>query len=155
MKRHNMYLLAGMLTLALVCGCDDDDDDESVPATSGAAVSSPVVSSSSSDGGSTSATPTETTPTQTTKTEYGAYDGRHNGDRPTWRWTRTMRAFPATFTLNIPGCYSNIAVKNNGTRFVSSQGVIVKQSDVAGRGVAVVAPSSCRSTQKASITYKN
>ncbi len=38
-----------------------------------------------------------------------------------------------------------MVVTNNGTRW-EGRGYIVKQSDVTGRGLAVVAPASCKST---------
>ncbi len=78
-------------------------------------------------------------------TEEGRYAGRHNGDRPTWYFSRPMRDYPQQFTVVVDGCVTVEVPSNNGTRYVSSDGTIVKQSDVSGRGMAVVTSSSCHS----------
>jgi hypothetical protein len=62
-----------------------------------------------------------------------------------------MKDLPAQFTLDIPGCYNNIQVANNGVRYETS-GIVIKQSD-GHPGISVLAPSSCKSTQPAVITY--
>jgi len=90
-------------------------------------------------------------------TENGLYWGRHNGDRATWYFTKSMTAYPDIIYLTVDGCVSGVKVKTTevdhegNPRFVID-GYIVKQSDVSGRGMAVVAPSSCLS-EKASIAY--
>ncbi len=76
-------------------------------------------------------------------TEEGRYAGRHNGDRPTWYFNRPMRNYPQQFILVVDGCVK-IRVVNNGIRFVSDS-TIIKQSDVSGRGMAVITSSSCHS----------
>ena len=78
-------------------------------------------------------------------TEEGRYAGRHNGDRATWYFSKPMRDYPQQFTVVVDGCVTVEVPSNNGTRYVSGDGTIVKQSDVRGRGLAVVVPSSCHS----------
>jgi len=97
-------------------------------------------------------TPTATTtPTSTgTTTETLSYNGRYNGDRPTWYGKKKLSAYPATITIDIPGCITK-TISNNGSRYESG-GLIVKQSDVSGRGMAIVMASSCKSTS-ASVRY--
>ncbi len=76
--------------------------------------------------------------------EHARYHGRHNGDRPTWYFSKDMRDYPKQFTIVVEGCSETLVTYNNGTRFVKE--VIVKQSDVSSRGMAIVAPASCKST---------
>ena len=57
-----------------------------------------------------------------------------------------MSSYPNAFTVVVVDCLTLEVTANNGTRF-EKNGVVVKQSDVAGRGMAVVAPSSCMSTK--------
>lgn len=83
-------------------------------------------------------------------TDKGSYHGRTNGNRPTWYFPKNMSQYPSTFTVSIAGC-SSFRVANNGKRYVTG-GYIVKQSHVSGRGVALLAPSSCGS-RVATITY--
>ena len=78
--------------------------------------------------------------------EIAKYHGRTNGNRPTWYFSKKMAQYPQTFTIVINGCPGLTVTSNNGVRF-EKNGIIVKQSDVAGRGMAVVVPSSCQSTQ--------
>ncbi len=78
-------------------------------------------------------------------TEEGLYHGRTNGDRPTWYFSKQMKDYPQQFTVVVDGCVKVEVTSNNGTRFVNSDGTIVKQSDVRGRGLALVVPSSCHS----------
>ena len=86
-----------------------------------------------------------------TKTDRGRYHGRHNGNRPTWYFPRNMSSYPSKFKVSIPGCSSFEVRNNNGRRYVNG-GYIVKQSDVPGRGLALVAPAGC-SSRSASITF--
>ncbi len=83
-------------------------------------------------------------------TENGKYHGRHNGDRPTWYFDKNLKDYPSEFHLNIEGCCSYF-VLHNGVRW-ETDGYIVKQSDVPGRGMAIVAPAFCKS-KIATITY--
>jgi len=77
-------------------------------------------------------------------TEDGRYVGRHNGNRPTWYFSKNMRDYPQQFTVVVDGCVTVEVTSNNGTRFVSGT-TIVKQSDVPGRGMAVIASAGCYS----------
>lgn len=76
--------------------------------------------------------------------EDGIYWGRHNGNRPTWYFSRRMEDYPDTFTIVVDGCATVEVTGNNGHRFVEGS-TIVKQSDVSGRGLAVVASAGCYS----------
>lgn len=96
-------------------------------------------------------TPAATTPTSTgTTTEQCKYAGRFNGDRMTAYCSKKMSQYPATITIIIPNCITK-TISNNGTRYESG-GLIVKQSDVSGRGMAIVMASSCKSAS-ASVRY--
>jgi hypothetical protein len=75
---------------------------------------------------------------------YADYFGLTNGGRPTFYWYIDMAAFPATFTLEIPGCLS-ATVENNGVRW-EGYGWILKQSHVIGRGMALIG-SGCYATE--------
>lgn len=92
--------------------------------------------------------PTVDPPTATK--ESGRYHGRFNGDRPTWYFSKNFSTYPKKFTLDVPGCYSG-SIEHNGVRYEKG-GVILKQSDVSGRGMALVLPSSCKGT-KATIEF--
>jgi len=76
--------------------------------------------------------------------EKGVYHGRFNGNRPTWYLGKTMGRYPQQFTVVIDGCGSIQVTSNNGHRF-SSGSIVVKQSDVPGRGMAVVGSPACGS----------
>jgi hypothetical protein len=80
------------------------------------------------------------------------YNGRTNGNRPTWYFNANMSAYPKAFSLDVPGCKEGIAVTNNGTRWEGS-GYLVKASDVSGRGMAVLAPATCNPDETISIRY--
>lgn len=96
-------------------------------------------------------TPAATTPVSTgTTTEQCKYAGRFNGDRMTAYCSKKMSQYPATITIIIPGCITK-TISNNGRRYESG-GLIVKQSEVYGRGMAIVMASSCKSTS-ASVRY--
>jgi len=76
--------------------------------------------------------------------ENGSYLGRYNGDRPTWYLSKVMSAYPTTLSFTVKGCIADKQITNNGTRWEAG-GYIVKQSDVPLRGMAIVAPASCKS----------
>lgn len=84
-------------------------------------------------------------------TESLRYVGRTNGDRPTWYGNKKMNQYPKVFVVTIEGCTQFSVNDNNGKREVNN-GVIVKQSDVSGRGLALVGLRSCKATE-ASISY--
>ncbi len=77
-------------------------------------------------------------------TEEGRYHGRHNGDRPMWYFSKPMRDYPQQFTVVVDDCVTVKVTSNNGTRFESGH-TIVKQSDVSGRGMAVITSAACHS----------
>ena len=100
--------------------------------------------------------PAKTTPTAVVKpagdiTENGVYWGRHNGDRATWYFAKNMTDYPDVISLTVVGCVSNVQVKttevddDGNPRFVVG-GYVIKQSDVPGRAMAVVAPQDCDAT---------
>jgi hypothetical protein len=90
-------------------------------------------------------------PVAANKTESGRYHGRHNGDRPTWYFSKNFNQYPSPITVNIPGCLANKSITHNGVRYESG-GLILKQSEVSGRGMAMVMSSSCKS-ETATIAY--
>ncbi|MCL7488540.1 MAG: hypothetical protein M8357_10255 [Desulfobulbaceae bacterium] len=67
--------------------------------------------------------------------EDGLWYGTHNGDRPTFYFKHYMKDYPRTFTAVLVNC-EKVTVINDGHRFESSK-LILKQSDVAGRGMAL------------------
>ncbi len=77
-------------------------------------------------------------------TEYGVYWGRFNGNRPTWYYSKTMAEYPQQFTVVIEGCATVEVTSNDGIRFESGD-TIIKQSDVPGRGMAVIGSAACYS----------
>ncbi len=120
-----MKILAILAMLSLstfLVGCDDDDSTSS----SGGTGTVSVVS------------------VEKTTQESGNYHGRHNGDRATWYFQKTMAGYPSQFKAVVSGC-GEFTVNNNGHRYEYA-GYIVKNSDVSGRGMALVAPSSCKSS---------
>lgn len=148
MKKAFKLSVILMMVLSL-SSCDwpwEDDDEETPPASNG----------SESQAVATASTPApQAAPAAvaaTGGTETGVYWGRHNGNRPTWYFQKKMRDYPSSFRLDIPGCATGLQVSNNGHRW-SSGGYIAKQSDVSGRGLAVVAPAACGS-RNAKITLQ-
>jgi hypothetical protein len=91
------------------------------------------------------------TATDDIQTESGTYHGRHNGDRPTWYFAKDFAQYPTPLMVDIPGCVENKLIEHDGVRY-DTDGLILKQSDVAGRHMAIVAPSSCQS-ETATIAY--
>ena len=84
-------------------------------------------------------------------TEALRYHGRHNGDRATWYAKKELKNYPQTFVIEIPGCMTFSVNEHDGKR-IEHGGYIIKQSDVPGRGLAVVAPQSCQS-RDATLSY--
>ncbi len=72
------------------------------------------------------------------------YHGLTNGGRPTFYFDRNMGTYPARFTVTVVGCATVEVPNNNGHRHEGG-GLVIKQSEVAGRGMAVVATAACRS----------
>ena len=78
--------------------------------------------------------------------EQGNYHGRTNGNRPTWYFSKNMNEYPKEFFFTVQGC-GGLNIVNNGIRYDPHNGWLVKQSDVAGRGMSALAESSCKSTE--------
>jgi len=72
--------------------------------------------------------------------ENGYYHGVHNGNRPTFYLKHLMKDYPRTFTAVLERC-ETVTVINDGYRFESSK-LILKQSDVGGRGMALTTQAS-------------
>lgn len=101
--------------------------------------------------------PTEPTPDPDKEIviESGIYWGRHNGDRPTWYFKGDMKDYPVGTIFKVEGGPTFVLKSNNGTRYETTVGdykIIVKQSDVTGRGLALVVSKNCMAT-KATLTY--
>ena len=78
--------------------------------------------------------------------------GFFNGGRPTYYFQHFMDDYPATFTLTKVGC-ETVTVVNNGHRFETSN-LILKQSDVPGRGMALTTQAGqCATQTKAYVRY--
>jgi len=133
-----MKIIILLLALTLTCGCTEVEKnlDELCKAYKCETCIDP--------------TPTPN-PTPIPYKENGDYHGRYNGDRPTWYFDHNMSWYPSSFSIIVEGCGTVSVINNNGTRFESGS-YIVKQSDVAGRGMALVFPASCKST-KSSLEY--
>lgn len=146
----------GIFLLALMVGCSNGDKEPS--SVSGAedskAISFPSIPSFPSVFSPVATKPTPTTSTTTTTTKVRSetckYNGRYNGDRATFYCNKNMNQYPSKLTVVIPGCVTK-TISNNGKRYESG-GLIVKQSEVSGRGMAIVIEKSCKSTS-AGIRY--
>ncbi len=88
-------------------------------------------------------------PPLTGNIEHGDWFGRHNNDRGTWYFNKLMNQYPSQFYLTVPGCLDKRLVENNGHRWElgGQQGYVIKQSEVSGRGMALIVPRTCRSTE--------
>jgi len=75
--------------------------------------------------------------------EQMTHSGFTNGDRSTWYGAKKMSEYPSPLRVQIDGCV-DISISHNGHRYESG-GLLVKQSDVYGRGIAVLVERSCRS----------
>lgn len=77
--------------------------------------------------------------------EVADYFGLTNGGRPTFYFSQVMSAYPAQFQVVVVGCAS-VTVINNNSRFEGG-GLVIKQSEVSGRGMGVIALASCQSSR--------
>lgn len=77
--------------------------------------------------------------------EVASYFGVTNGGRPTFYFSQLMSAYPSSFTIDVEGC-ARVLVSNDGVRFEGG-GLVVKQSEVPGRGMGVIALPSCTSSR--------
>lgn len=75
------------------------------------------------------------------------YFGTTNGGRATWYCNRSMNSFPKEFYLTIVNCgkpnheIHKKLITNNGTRYEDST-VILKESEVGGRGMGIILPAN-------------
>jgi hypothetical protein len=84
--------------------------------------------------------------------EDGIWWGLHNGGRPTFYFRHLMKDYPETFIVVEKDC-ETATVINNGHRFETSN-LIVKQSDVGGRGMALTNQAGkCTWSREAHILY--
>jgi hypothetical protein len=85
--------------------------------------------------------------------EEGLWWGLHNGGRPTFYFSKNMRDYPSTFIVKMTGCETVVVTDNDGHRFETNL-LIIKQSDVSGRGMAVTTTGGvCESSRECSVTY--
>lgn len=140
-----------VILLLLLMSCSSDPEQSSVSGSDSEKISfpqfpnfptlpQPPTTKPTTEGSTT----TPTTTPSASKTEQCKYAGRFNGDRMTAYCSKKMSQYPAKITIDVPGCV-NKTIPNNGTRYQDSY-LIVKQSEVSGRGMAIVVNSSCKST---------
>ncbi len=128
MKR--ILWLSSLLVLLLISGgCENDSGNQWDDLVESAAGAGTVAA-------------TQSVSVSQTTTEKGKYWGRHNGNRPHWYYSKKMSDYPSQITVTIEGCTSGMVVNHNGNRWESG-GYLVKQSDVSGRGMVILGPSSC------------
>lgn len=146
--RNLLKLFLLFFVVVALSGCDWwwEDDDDDVEAASGAAASATVPVQEVATQTQEAPAPAEETssPTIASQSESMWYRGRTNPDRPTWYAPRNMSAYGKSFTVEIHGCRTLEITNSNGSRWESG-GYLCKQSDVSGRGMACLAPSSCGS----------
>lgn len=80
-------------------------------------------------------------------TELMAWFGRYNGDRGTWYGSKNMNQYPPVLCIQVNACLPTTCFPNNGRRWEKGgqAGYVVKQSEVGGRGIALIVPRTCRS----------
>ena len=157
MKFFRTLVLLSATLLLFSCGSDDDDDSGggaqggSGEVTTAQATQHPNAKNAPAAETTTQADTGSKFTADTSRTDNLWYRGRTNGGRPTFYAPKNMGAYPKSFTVNIANCGTIQVTNNNGRRF--EQGLyLVKQSDVPGRGMAVLAPSKC-STRAANVKY--
>ena len=80
--------------------------------------------------------------------EVGRYHRRANGDRPIWYFKKNMEKYPKSFRVVIPGFIDEVVVNQDGKRYNGkSGGLLIKQSDVSGRGMAIICSSAYKGRQ--------
>lgn len=137
-------VLVLMLTLG---GCSEWEElVDSISGSGDDEVATPAGPADSTGIESPAGTETPSDTEATSGQETGNYHGRFNGDRPHWYYSRNMKDYPSEFYLTISGCTSRLKVSHNGSRWESG-GYLAKQSDVSGRGMVVLGPSSCGSRE--------
>lgn len=149
MKKAVRLLLILFLALSLN-GCDtwddwfgddDDDDDEVTVAVESTAAkttsSATTASTASSDDSTTAVAATTAVATAgTSGSETATWFGTTNNGLPTWYFSKPMGAYPSVFTIQLPAC-GTATVNNNGHRW-TGLGCILKQSEVASRGMGLI-----------------
>ena len=162
MNYFKTLLLLSVTLMLISCGSDDDDSGGGAQGGSGevSAAQTTANAPATQHPNAKNAPAAETTTQADTGSKFTAntsrtdnlwYRGRTNGGRPTFYAPKNMGAYPKSFTVNIVNCGTIQVTNNNGRRF--EQGLyLVKQSDVPGRGMAVLAPSKC-STRAANVKY--
>ena len=76
-----------------------------------------------------------------TQTERGKLrPDRPNANRPQWYFSKLMKFYGDEFKISF--CGKQFVVPNTNARFERGQ-FLVKQSDVVGRGMVVLGPSTC------------
>jgi len=84
--------------------------------------------------------------------EEGVWWGLHNGGRPTFYFAHYMKDYPPAFIMVQDKC-ETVVVENDGHRFETNK-IIVKQSDVGGRGMALTNQvGQCTASRSAFILY--
>ena len=84
--------------------------------------------------------------------EDGLWWGVFNGGRPTFYFEHFMGDYPKEFTVTLVGC-ETATVTNNGVRFETNK-LILKQSDVGGRGMALTTQAGqCTTSKESYIKY--
>ena len=87
------------------------------------------------------------------------YNGLTNGDRPTYYFGKPLSTFPRDIYLTVPGLYTDKHLINGtradgkGAGYTESSGFIMKQSDVAGRGMTILLPKGSPAPAKISVRY--
>jgi len=82
-----------------------------------------------------------------------SYRGLTNGGRPTWYFNEKADSLKGKdLVLKVPGMEDVAVKKFNGSRFEKGT-LIIKQSDVAGRGIAVLIPKGSPEPEKITIEY--
>ena len=157
MNYFKTLLLLSVTLMLISCGSDDDDSGGGAQGGSGEVSAAQTTQHPNAKNAPAAETTTQAdtgskfTADTGVRVDNGWYRGRTNPDRPTWYFPKNMGAYPKSFTVNIANCGSIQVVNNNGKRF--EQGLyLVKQSDVPGRGMAVLAPSKC-SSRVATVQY--
>ena len=136
-------LLLSVTLMLISCGSDDDDSGGGAQGGSGEVPTAQTTTAPAAETTTQADTGSKFT-ANTAQTDILWYRGRTNGGRPTFYAPKNMGAYPSSFRVDIANCGSIQVTNNNGRRF--EQGLyLVKQSDVPGRGMAVLAPSKCSS----------
>jgi hypothetical protein len=86
----------------------------------------------------------------TSTKEMGDYIGKTNGGMPTFYFSRNMSQYPEKLFLTVKNVLPRTEIQNNGVRWDNGN-VVLKQSEVSGRGMGLVVRSG--KTQQAWIEF--